>query len=255
MHRRTRPAPNRPPRTAPRGPASPAARRPGECQLPTASRRRFPSASSSARSVPSAAPTSRAQTYSALSQNRPGPSRCGPVGQEDLPPQFDVAGGNPRRVLPAAAVKGSSSSGVAAARADATRCGRWLVRARAASWSSGRMRTTRAPSDCQNSSIVSTASWSDISRSRYDDHATLEQIGPGRLGPGLFAAGHRMAADEWHASETDPPAPPRPAQRSLALVLPASVIRLPSGQCRPASATCCGDQFDRRADDDQARPA
>ena len=191
----------------------------------------------------------------ALSQNRPEPSRYGPRWRARFaatirrrPPRSAWCRASP---LP---VSGSNSSGVAAARAEATRCGRWLVR--------GEGRVVLVGRHLHHSAAERLPKRIDFlprlpDRSRAVgvtiDHAVLEQVGPGALAARFLAARQRMAADRtatdfWSVS----PVPASASRDNLALRA-ADIGDDPPGHRPGGLGGVLGHRFHGRADDDQLR--
>ena len=139
-------------------------------------------------------------------------------------------------------------SGTVAARAAAARCGRWLVTANARSCSSGDICTTTEPSACQNAS----------SRSKSSARVF-------RVGVRMATRPSNRSAWAWRAPVFSLPASgmaaqeaaaagqvPRPGPPTIAcLVLPASVISVPSRAGLGRLADVLDDLAHGRADDHQ----
>ena len=111
-------------------------------------------------------------------------------------------------------------------------------RARAASCSAGDMTSTtcakRLPEICHDRA---TTSDSVFARRRHNNNAAVKQIGAAVFGTAFFAAGQRMTADKrrlplasFASNAFD--------SRSIAFVLPASVMNQPRGAAPRLSATC-----------------
>ena len=168
------------------------------------------------------------------------------IKREYLRPQFGVARGDARRVVQTGSGQAEIFFRNSRDRAEATICGRWLVRANARSCSSGESRTTTEPRACQKFSKKSKSSalvfFVGVRMAmRPSNRSARAKVAP------VFS----LPARGWLPKKRH--AHGRPWSNSatiVCLVLPASVNSVPSGQCMAALLHVFDNSADGRANDD-----